>query len=455
MWSETATEKALVRRGFHASGEWWCDLFDRYEACGARVVCVRAGRRAGKTTHVCRKLVSDALEKDWKVDPGDVGILAVVSARKPQAEDRIATITKYLEALNVEILRKNNSRVDFVCKWGVCSARALAASGGDVVSGTWIGALLDEVARWIDDRGVNPASEVIASAKPSLLSTGGTMWMVSSPMSTDDAHAKTFARGDSPGQMVAHAPTWVACAELYSEADCRELEPDDILFKREYAAIPTASSGMYWLPTQLLEQAQFEPFGAPITRGAGGDLAFLRDAAAMASVGIDAKGTTGPLMLKQWTSDEAIVAPSHVLLEGALLLKMTGVDSVITDRHARAHMREAANATGLGYRFAPDNGAHLSLLRRLTLSRTLALPRCAGRCACTDGKTCDLLVRQLQRIKVNVEGDRVRVTHERAPTHHGDLAEAFALGAYACAQSPSGEAFGDGKNGLRRTLRTA
>ncbi|KKK85138.1 hypothetical protein LCGC14_2776340, partial [marine sediment metagenome] len=138
---------------------------------------------------------------------------------------------KYLEALIPDALeRPRADRVDYQTDWGRCSIRAYSATSGDVVSGTYIAVILDEVSRWIDDRGRNPATEVIASITPGLISTGGKLWGISSPMGIDDAHAKAFSRGDGDGQMVAFAPTWVANAGMYSEELCHEMEPDELLY---------------------------------------------------------------------------------------------------------------------------------------------------------------------------------------------------------------------------------
>lgn len=115
----------------------------------------------------------------------------------------------------------------------------MTASLGGVVGGTVICAICDEVARWRDrETGANPAREVLASLRPALATMPrAKLWLSSSPLGRLDAHAEAFERGDGAGQIVAHAATWAANPTL-SEARTRELERDQDVWRREYAAIP-------------------------------------------------------------------------------------------------------------------------------------------------------------------------------------------------------------------------
>lgn len=424
-WSCSRVEQQLVASGFHPTSDWWADTLSRVQADPSiRVVTVRGGRRGGKTVSALRALLDDAISIDWKIDPGDVGIIAIVSARKPQARDRVATLRKYVEAMGYEILKPDNTeRFDFACPWGTCSVRAYAATGGDVVSGTWIACLLDEVARWIDDRGVNPATEVIASAKPSLIATGGRMWLVSSPMGTDDAHAKAFARGGSDGHASFWAPTWVMRPSI-TEEQCRALEPDDTLFLREYGAQPVSLGDGYWFAGASLDVAIGNPFGAVNDSiGCGGDLAFLRDASGIVITGRDSARTIGVRAWHEWRPKNGEpLNPEDVSLEACLIAKAAGAESIISDTHGRAGLVWACRGTGMGYRKAPVNGAHWITARHELLAGRVSLP------------ADERLSSALRRVRVRVEGDRVRADIDRLDGTHGDLAVAWALAAHATAR---------------------
>lgn len=433
-WRRRDVERALTGHGFHPSGEWWAEQFERWLDERPRVVVIRAGRRAGKSTHATRWVIDQALSRMWPIDAGDVGIIAFVSARRWQAEDRIATAGKYLDAiLPPEAIKKRTTqRIDFETPWGICSIRSFAATLGDVVGGTIIAAVLDEVARWIDDRGRNPATEVIASLKPSLLSTGGSMLMISSPWSVDDAHAKAFARGDGNGQLVAHAPTWIAAQELYTEEDCAILEPDEIIFRREYAAEPMATDGIHWLPGLLLEAAIGAPVGEIETICAGGDMAFMRDSAAIAVAG---KGALryGLLGAQDWTPEAEPLRPTLVIPAAMAFARGLGAQQVMTDSHARAHLIEAARAVNMSYRWRPENGAHWALARRLLLADQLAFP------ALPHPPPVARLLRQLRRVTVAVEGARLRAEHPREAGGHGDLAESYSLALLGASKGASAD----------------
>jgi hypothetical protein len=377
---------------------------------------VRGGRRGGKTVSVLRALLNDALDRHWTIDPGDVGIIAIVSARKPQAVDRIATMRKYVDALRLEVLKPDNTqRFDFVAPWGVCSVRAYAASGGDVVSGTWIGCLLDEVARWVDDRGVNPATEVIASAKPSLISTGGRMWLVSSPMGTDDAHAKAFARGGCDSHRSYFAPTWVMRPDI-TEEDCRALEPDDTLFRREYGAEPVSLGQGYWFAGAALDCAIELPTGAPTVIGCGGDLGFIRDASALVACSRDAASVIGVRAWHEWRPvNGEPLNPEDVSIEAALIARASGGSRIVSDAHGKASLIHACRAVGIGYGNPPANGAQWLTTRHALLAGRVSLP------------ADERFVSSLRRIRVTVDGDRLRADSARLDGTHGDIAFAWAL----------------------------
>ncbi len=62
----------------------------------------------------------------------------------------------------------------------------------------------------------------------------------SSPWGTDDYHAQLFDAGDSNHQLTSFAETWVANPTI-TEEQTRELEPDERIWSREYAAVPGAT----------------------------------------------------------------------------------------------------------------------------------------------------------------------------------------------------------------------
>jgi hypothetical protein len=108
-------------------------------------------------------------------------------------------------------------------------------SVGETVAFAWC----DEVARWNDDAlGANPAAHVIGSLAPALVTLpNAKMYLVSSPWTTSDFHAKQFDLGETAAQCVAFGTTWEINPDI-SEQETREAEPHHGTWLREYAGIP-------------------------------------------------------------------------------------------------------------------------------------------------------------------------------------------------------------------------
>jgi hypothetical protein len=233
-----ALDRALVAAGYHASSPWWNAQIERLYRSGKRQGVFRVGRRGGKTTTVARLCVLEALYGEHHVSPGDRGIVGVVSAnRRPQGEDLIATIGAMLTALRVahhataDAIDLDDRPITF---------RVHSASVRGVIGGSWVFACLDELAHWRTDNEANPADEIIAAVRPCIApAPHGLLLMISAPAGSEDAHARLFDKGDTAGQLVAWAPTWVARPSL-SEADLRAFESDEKYFQRDYGAVPQA-----------------------------------------------------------------------------------------------------------------------------------------------------------------------------------------------------------------------
>ncbi|HEY1696168.1 MAG TPA: hypothetical protein VGG39_28570 [Polyangiaceae bacterium] len=231
-----ALDRALVSVGFPAMTDWWRETMAGFYATARRQLVLRCGRRAGKSSTLCRVAVAEALFGDHAIPPGDVGVVAFVSVRREEASERLRTIKAILDVLGVRY-KPVESGLELLERPIVF--RVFTASLAGVVGGTIICAVCDEVARWRDaETGSNPATEVLASLRPALAGQpNARIFLSSSPMGRTDAHATAFEQGDTDFQAVASAETWVARPEL-TEADCRALEPDEDTFRREYGIIP-------------------------------------------------------------------------------------------------------------------------------------------------------------------------------------------------------------------------
>lgn len=226
----------LTKKGFPPISDWWRNTFRRWYTLGKRQLVVRCGRRGGKSSSLCRLAVVEALFGEHAIPPGDVGVVAIVSARRTDALERLRTIRAILDALGEEYSAKVES-IELKSKPVVFTVFTASIAGVSGFTGIFV--LCDEVSKWRDaSTGANPAKEVIGSIRPTLATQkNAKLVLSSSPMGKYDAHALSFADGETSLQCAAFAPTWVANPTV-TEEETRGLEPNAIVWAREYAAIP-------------------------------------------------------------------------------------------------------------------------------------------------------------------------------------------------------------------------
>lgn len=200
--------------------------------------------------------MAEGLYGEHRVPLGDKGVVAFISTTLKEAKERLDTVEELLDVLQVKYKRTSAeiSLEDRPIVW-----RTYAASIAGVSGFTCICAVCDEVAKWKDaDTGANPASEVLASLRPTMATmSNARLFLSSSPMGTLDAHATAFEAGNTEHQRVAFAPTWVAHPAL-TESLTRLLEPNEDVWRREYGAIPFEGSDAGIYAPVLLDAATRE-----------------------------------------------------------------------------------------------------------------------------------------------------------------------------------------------------
>ena len=228
-----AMDERLVQKGFHRTSIWWRREFERFLRSGRRRWVIRAGRRAGKSSFLCRLAVAWALWGPWSVPGGDVADIPFVSVDRDEAASRIRTIRDIVKALDLaaEIRTEEIELADRACIFRVetCSVTSVGFTAIMVVG--------DEMARWLS-KDANPAAEVMGSIRPTMATQELAFEVCSSsPWGEDDYHCQLFDLGEDGHQLVSFAATWTANPSI-SEARTHELEPDEKVWSREYAAIP-------------------------------------------------------------------------------------------------------------------------------------------------------------------------------------------------------------------------
>src|SRR5271165_6077592 len=337
-WRLEQLDDRLAAKGFHPLSAWWREKLVRFMSSRCRRLVGRVGRRGGKGVTMARVAVLVALHGAYTVPPGEVGMFAFVSHKREEAAERIRNIRAILDAIDEPYHAAGG---DILLERRPVLFRVLTASIAGVSGPTCIGAVCDEVAKWRDaDTGSNPATEVLASLRPTMATQpDARLFMVSSPLGRLDAHAKAFDEGDSPGQQVAYAPTWVANPTLTEEGTKKD-EPNEDIWRREYAAIPLEGSEESLFSPTLLTRATRE---APeellrepgVIYVAAMDPALVRNAWTFAIAckrRVGARIKRSVVLTREWRGTALKpLRPDAILAEIALHCRRFGVDTVDSD----------------------------------------------------------------------------------------------------------------------------
>ncbi len=179
----------------------------------------------------------------------------------------------------------------------------------------------------------------------------------SSPMGRLDAHAAAYEGGDDAFQFVAYAPTWEANPTI-TEADTHMLEPDELRWRREYAALPLEDSEAGVFPSVLIDRATRDaPLVLPREDGctyiaaqdpalaAGGD-SWTFVVATCRWVGDVAKRSI--VLAREWRPMRSTPrSPDAIFAEIAAICSDYGIGVVYSDQHSGEALRAIAFRHGL------------------------------------------------------------------------------------------------------------
>jgi len=244
---------------------WWQRALWRMAA--RRRAVWRVGRRGGKSQTLCKLAVVCCIHGEHVVPSTDIGTVIVVSYERSDAADRIKTCAELLKLLGwnrtdkglPKMAREYNVTADGITLMREDGAMrrilVVTCSVRSARSKTAIALLFDEVAFWRDDDDVNPASDILASARPCMAGQPLAFEIMSStPWSSEDEHGKAFDEGETDEQTVHEAPTWVARPTL-TEAETHTLEKDIVKWECEYACIPRPSYATSYFDPEAIERA--------------------------------------------------------------------------------------------------------------------------------------------------------------------------------------------------------
>jgi hypothetical protein len=348
-------ERRLVAAGFPAMSPWWRDTVEGFYASGRRQLVLRVGRRGGKSSSLCRVAVLEALYGEHRIPPGDLGVVAIVSVSRDEAVQRLRTVKAILDVLRVKY-RPIDGGIELEGR--PVAFKVYTASIAGVSGPTAIAAICDEVAKWRDaDTGANPATEVLASLRPTMATQpNARIFLSSSPLGRLDAHAHAFDVGDDAFQLVAFAETWVANPSV-TEAETHALEPNEDRWRREYAAIPMEGDEASLLSAALLDRAQRNELGdvprePGVTYVAAQDPGFTRNPWTFVVAGkrwVAGRIKRSIVVAREWrgTADKPI-DPAWVLGQIAPICRQYGVSVVESDQYERFGLQSIASRPEIG-----------------------------------------------------------------------------------------------------------
>lgn len=422
-----AIDRLLQSKGFPATSPWWHQTIRHLYESGRRQGVFRCGRRAGKSSTLCRLAVIEGLYGQHKIPPGDVGVVAFISTTRDEANQRLRTVKAILDALGAKY-RPCDGGVELIDKPVAFKVYTASISG---VSGfTAILLIADEVSKWKDaDTGANPASEVLASVRPTMATQpNARIILSSSPMGMWDAHFDAFEEGDTTFQITAYAETWVANPTISEEAT-HDLEPDQTTWEREYKAVPQAEVAESLFTSDELDKAtrgepvtvahedgvSYEAAIDPGTRGNAWSFAI----AALRLIGGVVKRSI--VHADEWRGSTAKpLSPKATLAAMKPTLDTYGIDSLWTDQASGDALRDIAADLGINLIIVPWTQANkLTAYKNLqTWVRTdlLELPP-------VEHVKADLLGVRRKYTRNGVTIDLVKTPDGR----HSDMAPAIAL----------------------------
>jgi hypothetical protein len=418
-------DSLLVQRGWHATSDFWRDSLERFFNRKVKRFVASVGRRGGKSSTMCRVIVTEILFGTFKIQPGDVGVFAIISIRMAEAEERLRTIADILNVLKVP---HKATATEITIEGMPIVIRVYPASSRLAVGMTCIGILCDEVARWRDDEtSQNPAKAILSSVRPSMASMPHSHeYLISSPWSTADQHYEHVQQGDTESQVVTQGPTWVANPTI-SEESTHDLEPDLPTWYREYGANPSPATEERFFSADLLasciehiELPRVSEPGDLVT--VGSDWGFARNASATVVCHLTPFMVyhVAEILIGTPTAGNPL-KPSEVCRDASEMMKRHGATVTYADVHYREACDEWLRMNGCHQAPAPlDVPSQYVRLRTLMAKGQFKMPPVQS------------LIRDLGDTKsIAKPGGGMRIIlPKRAGGAHADAVSALALAVY-------------------------
>jgi hypothetical protein len=425
----------LVSKGFAPTSQWWRERLECFLRAERKTWVLRVGRRGGKSSSLCRIIVVLALFADWKIQPGDTGVVSIVSVDNGEAKGRLTTIRAILEAVGIGFAPYSDPTshgwriADRPIQFRVKTCSIAGTSGF-----TAIAILADEMSKWRSPNdGANPSKEILTSLRATTATMpAAKIFASSSAFSTSDHHAVMVNNGDSEehDQIVSVGATWETNPTI-TEDDTKKLEPDKLKRLREYGSIPTDAGENPWFITDDDDTDHVEASLVDIEMPNYGDRE-KRQRASYACIDTGFKRNASGLVIVRWTEDNKIqtaevlklvplpgkpLKPSEVFDAFAERLRAHGVKVVAADQHYIETAKEKLS----GFEVIELPGGKTGKVDVYTRARD-AMREHNARIARNETD----LTRQLRQVSYKLSsGATITIKSPIIDGQHGDIASAY------------------------------
>jgi hypothetical protein len=403
----------------------------------AREAWAIVGRRGGKTRVMALIAAYLGAFEDWRVHlaPGEVASILVVAKDRSQAR----TAFRYVRSLFMQhpLLRDlvANATQDTIELNNRVVIEVATASYRSLRGYTIAAMIADEIAFWFDgDTSANPAEEILAGARPAMISLPGSMLLVAS-----SPHAKRGPLWETYRHHYAQQfdPVFVWKAPTIT---MNRSAPQDVI-DQAYADDPAAAAANYgaefrndlepYVSREVVEAAVVsDRFELP--RVAGRSYHAFADPAGGSgqdsfTFAIAHRDKDGTLVLDVLRERKPQFSPSAVTAEFAQLAKSYGISEVIGDQFGGDFPGEQFRLNGVRYKPSEATKSQIfqNALAFLNSGRIELLdqPRLVAQTCALERKTS--------------RAGRDSISHPDGAGQHDDLPNA-ALGALLAAHKPRG-----------------
>jgi hypothetical protein len=382
------------------------------------------GRRSGKTraAGTLSAYVAGLCDHADKLAPGERAALPILAASVSQAGRAFMHTRGILQnspVLSQEIVGEPTAGV-IRLKTGV-DIEVRPASFRTIRGVTAVAAVADEVAFWRHDQTANPDKEILDALRPALATTGGPLWVISSPYAKRGEIYNAWRRDHGPTGdpqiLIARGPSRVFNSSLPQRVVDRAYARDATAAMTEYGAEfrsdiegyvtieiveACVSSGVRERPYERKFSGAYRAFVDP----SGG----VADAMTLAI----AHREGGRAVLDVARERKSPFQPAAAVEEFATLLKAYGIAQVTGDRYGGEWPRDEFRKHGIAYRLADKT--------RSDLYRDVLPMLNSGEADLLD---LPVLVNQFVGLERRVaRGGRESIDH--APNGHDDVANAVA-----------------------------